>query len=96
VCSKSENGANRPRQKNNGSVYKGVSPETRGPGYVAQIWKDKKHYRIGNFPKERWAAMAYDLTATHPDFFGEFAYTNFTAGEIIDSSWRGQSSNPPL
>lgn len=72
VCTQRQNRFNSVGKRNTTSRYKGVSK--KGNVWRAQIAKDGQKHRLGNFPKERWAAYAYDIAAR--DLFGEYAYLN--------------------
>jgi hypothetical protein len=76
-CTKSQNGANRPKQKNNTTGYKYVTIDktNKKRPFASQVWHKKKRHWIGSFQKKRWAAMAGDLTARA--LHGEFATLNF-------------------
>lgn len=70
-CTRSENGMNRPKQKNNTSGYKGVSKN--GKNWKAQI-KTKKSIHLGTFKRKTDAAGAYNQAAI--EHFGKFACLN--------------------
>ena len=71
----SQNLANRPRQVNNTSGFKGVSWDKRTHRwYVRAKLKGKEHF-IGRFRDPVDAAKAYDRKVT--ELFGGFAYLNF-------------------
>src|SRR5665213_3414122 len=69
------NGANKERQSNNTSGFKGVSWHKGASKYVAQIRVDRKLRHLGYFVDEIEAAKAYDRAARAA--FGEFAVLNF-------------------
>jgi hypothetical protein len=75
LASKSQNNANRYRQKNTVSRYKGLFRSGRKRPWGAQITVDGRRIRIGYFDTEEEAAMAYDAAARK--YFGEFARLNF-------------------
>jgi hypothetical protein len=74
VATHSQNMANRPKQKNNTSGFKGVYRQ-RGGGWYAQIEVKGKRYHECYCSTAVEAARAYDKLAKH--HFGEFAYLNF-------------------
>lgn len=74
ICSKSQNGMNRMKQKNGRSPYKGVSWHSMGGKWTAQIAIDKKVVYIGLYNSEKEAALAYNNKAT--ELYGEFAQLN--------------------
>ncbi len=73
------NAANRGKQKNNTSGYKGVFQRKESyyktPRYRAMIRVNQKLIRLGTFEDPEEAAKAYDKAAV--EHFGEFAYLNF-------------------
>lgn len=72
-CTKSQNLANRPAQKNNKtSIYKGVCFQKRTGKWVAQVQCKGKQVFQKRFSTEEEAAHAYDYYAKK--YFGEFAY----------------------
>lgn len=68
----SENGSNRPKQKNNTSGYKGVSWSRRDRCWYASIGKDRKSLHLGTFQTAVEASLAYELASKK--IYGEFAY----------------------
>lgn len=70
ICNQSQNGINRPVNKNNLTGYRGVGKN--GNGYMARIKKDGKTYYLGWFktPEEAYAARM----KAEKEMFGEFAY----------------------
>lgn len=74
ICSHSQNGANRPKQTNNTSGYKGVFSHKKTIKWRAQIRKDRKSYHLGLFDTTVEAAIAYNEKAK--ELFGEFAQLN--------------------
>lgn len=78
LCNKSQNGMNRPANKNSESGIKGVSWSKRDKRWVAKINKriDGKYKQIyiGNYFTKEEAAIAYNIKAI--ELFGEFAYLN--------------------
>ncbi len=78
ICTRSQNGMNRIRNKNGTSKYKGVSwcvqPRCISKWY-ATIRLNGKDKFLGKFLVEEDAARAYDKAAL--EIFGEFARLNF-------------------
>lgn len=74
LATRSQNGANRGKQKNGEGQYKGTYKN--GRLWYAQIWHKGKLYRSGSVPEERQAAWLYDLAAQ--ELFGKFARLNLT------------------
>lgn len=72
-ATKSQNGANRGRNRNNRSGFKGVYQ--RGRRFVAHIGVNGHHHHIGRYGTAEEAARAYDNAARH--HFGVFAWRNF-------------------
>jgi len=68
VCSHTDNLRNSSAHKDAKSIYKGVSPHKKG--WRVQI----RGKTAGNFPEERWAAMAYDIAAK--EVCGDYARLN--------------------
>jgi len=77
VCSHSQNLANRGKQTNNTSGYKGVFWSKNNKNWFAQIGFANRDIRIGTFDNPKDAARAYDEKAR--ELFGGFAVTNFDA-----------------
>ena len=63
--------ANKPRNRNNTSGYKGVTWDKRREKWVAQIMIDRKHIYLGQFDNAEEAHAAYVKAAN--ENFGEFA-----------------------
>ena len=76
LSNKSNNGANRLKQKNNTSGYKGVflMKDGRKKKYMARMKFRGKDIFIGYFYTKRAAAKAYNANAKK--YFGEYAYLN--------------------
>jgi len=78
ICNKSQNGMNRPANKNSKSGIKGVSWCVRDNRWTAHISKkiDGKYKQksLGNFKIKEEAASAYNKAAK--ELFGEFAFIN--------------------
>lgn len=77
VCTRAENMANRGKNKNNTSGFKGVFrfAQNRKSPWVAQIQKGGQSTYLGYFPTAEAAARAYDEAAR--SLHGEFAVLNF-------------------
>ena len=75
ICSTSENLMNTSARPNGTSKYKGVHWQKRDKVCIATITCQKKQRRVGGFPNELDAAIAYDKAAK--ELHGEFAYLNF-------------------
>ena len=79
ICTKSQNGCNRGKDKDNTSGYKGVtyitSRHKRRKRWRAQIVTNKKLICIGYYFTKKEAAIAYDNSAKK--YHKEFAKTNF-------------------
>lgn len=74
-ATRSQQGGNRPANKNNKSGFKGVSWSKRGNRWYAYITKDRRVRFLGAFHSKIDAARAYDDAAK--EAFGEFAFLNF-------------------
>lgn len=75
LATRQQNAANRRRQINNTSGFKGVSLFRRDNNFKAQIKVDGHKMHIGYFDTPEAAAHAYDAAALR--YFGEFAWLNF-------------------
>lgn len=73
VCTNTQNQANKGKQSNNTSGYKGVF--WNNEKWQARINIDGKHIHLGHFINVKDAAQAYDNAAKN--IYGEFARTNF-------------------
>lgn len=73
TCNKSENGCNRPKQKNNTSGYKGVSYDKSKGKYVSRIQKNGIEIYLGLYDTAKDAHRAYK--ASCKVFHGKFART---------------------
>lgn len=73
ICSRSQNGGNRRRNKNSPSKYKGIHPE-KSKRWSAQIGYCGNKIHLGTFSTEKEAAIAYNEAAKK--YFGEFACLN--------------------
>jgi hypothetical protein len=76
-CTSSQNGANRGKNRNNSTGYKGVFKATEGSTFMARITVNRKPIYLGSFRDKESAARAYDTAAVAN--FGEFAHLNFPA-----------------
>ncbi len=74
VCSSSQNGINRPHQKNSSSGLKGVHKYNYAGKWAVSIKKDGKSIYLGVFLDKTEAAIVYNKKAK--ELFGEFAYQN--------------------
>lgn len=79
IATKSQNQANREKQSNNRSGYKGVSWFKRDCCWRAYITKKSVQYHLGYFADPIEAAKAYDKEAKR--IFGKFACLNFQEKE---------------
>ncbi len=70
-ANKSKNGANRPKQKNNTSGFKGVFWSKAAQKWMVQIRARGTLYYVGLFEDKNEAAAAYHAKAE--ELFGEFA-----------------------
>ncbi len=75
VSSVQQNGANRPKQVNNTSGFKGVSWAKDVSKWKPKIQFAGKTINLGSFDTLEDAAKAYDVAARK--YFGEFARTNY-------------------
>ena len=75
LASESQNGANRPKLKNNKSGYKGVCWHKQHKKWQVQIKKNNIVYHLGYFDDVIEAAKAYDKKAL--TLHGSFAKLNF-------------------
>ena len=71
LATRSQNGSNRPKQKDNTSGYKGVSWSKQYKKWVAQIMKNNKLIYLGLFATPELASQAYNAAAEKLQ--GEFA-----------------------
>ena len=74
AATRSQQGANRNKGKNNTSGYKGVSWHKRDKKWVSRIKISGKLIHLGNFDDIKDAAKAYNEAAIK--YFGEFAVLN--------------------
>lgn len=70
-ATKSENGMNRPKQRNNVSGFKGVCFDTAKGRWLATIKKSGVQHRLGHYTSVAQAAAAYEKAAEK--FHGAFA-----------------------
>lgn len=82
IATKSQNGANRGKNKNNTSGYKGVIKSKKK--WLAIIKVNYKSIRIGLFDTAFDAAVAYDKAARY--HFKEFAGVNFPLDEVAKAT----------
>jgi hypothetical protein len=71
LANRSLNGANRGKNKNNTSGFKGVTWNRRSNKWRAQIWHRGKNHVLGAFDDPKAAHVAYCEAARA--FFGEYA-----------------------
>lgn len=74
ICSRSQNQANRNKQYNNTSGYKGVSWHKWKRKWQALIGINNKWKHLGYYLTKQQAALAYNNAAL--EYFGEFARLN--------------------
>lgn len=74
ICSHSQNGQNRGKNKNNTSGYKGVTWDRACQKWHARVTINNKEINLGNFKEVEDAARAYNVAAIK--HFGEFAVLN--------------------
>jgi hypothetical protein len=74
VCTLTQNGQNRRRQKNSTSGYKGVSLTRENGVWGSRISVNKQEIFLGSFDSAEDAAIAYNHAAL--EYFGEFASFN--------------------
>ena len=79
ACSRSENFANRKKQQNNTSGYKGVVWDKEKRKWRARIGHGRKLFYIGRYKDIKDAAVAYNKKAL--ELFGEFACLNKIASD---------------
>jgi len=72
ICDKSQNGANRPKQKDNTSGHKGIYWFRRDKNWLVQIRCKSKNYYLGYFNDKNDAIKVYNEKSK--ELFGEFAY----------------------
>lgn len=81
LATNQQNHANRPKQANNTSGFKGVTKghlSRAGQTWLARITVSQKSIHLGSFLDPEKAAAAYDVAAEK--FFGNFARGNFLEG----------------
>jgi hypothetical protein len=82
-CTRSENGCNRGKDKDNSSGYKGVqyitNKQKRVKRWVATITKNKRNICVGYFHTKEEAALAWNEAAKK--YHGEFAKLNIIIKE---------------
>lgn len=74
LCTNAQNCANRGKNKNNTSGFKGVTWSKKEKKWIAQIMVNRKHKRIGCFSTAEEAQAAYNTAALQ--LHGEFAHRN--------------------
>lgn len=78
-CTPRQNQANKVKEKNSTSQYRGVYWNKQNRRWCAAIREDHRKVWLGNFKDEREAALAYDAAAFR--VHGEFARLNFPKKE---------------
>lgn len=73
VCTRSQNGGNINKRRDNTSGYKGVFRSSKN-NWRSQIGVEGKLYYLGVYPTKEEAALAYNIAAEK--YFGEFARPN--------------------
>jgi hypothetical protein len=81
TATQSQNMANRGKQRNNTTGFKGVFREPSNGRIFAKIGFKGRSIRLGTFNTLEEAASAYDKAAL--SYFGEFAYLNFPLETVI-------------
>lgn len=84
LCTGIENKRNLGIRKDNTSGYKNVYLDRSTGHWRSAIYVNGKPIHFGSFKEKRHAAMAHAMFVK--DFHGEFATSNFTAGEIVAKS----------
>lgn len=74
LATRAQNQANRGKQKNNTTGFKGVVRSHSSKSFTAGIWKDRKFNYLGSFATAEAASAAYELAASR--LHGEFAHGN--------------------
>lgn len=82
ICSPSENCFNRGKKSLSSSKYKGVY-RVRNGKWAAHIKISSKDFHLGRYDREEYAARVYDAAARR--HYGEFARTNFSLSETLES-----------
>ena len=77
-ASLSQNCQNSKVRKDNTSGYKGVSKDHYTDKWLAQVWKNGQHHRVGLFPtkEEAFAAYCEKAMELHDEFFSSGHRTN--------------------
>ena len=74
LCTKSQNGANRRRNSNKNTKYKGVYKQANCVTYKSVIRVNGKNIHLGGYKTQEEAAKAYNKAAK--ELFGDFALLN--------------------
>ena len=74
ICTNSQNGQNRGKNKNNTSGFKGVCFHARTQTWIASIWVNRQRVHLGYFKGSIDAAIAYNEAAVK--YHGKFAFLN--------------------
>lgn len=82
ICTKSQNGINRGKQKNNKSGFKGVylRKNIKSLKFIAAARYHNKNIYLGTYDDAKKAAAVYDSFVRSK--FGNFATLNFTGSEV--------------
>ena len=84
ICTGTQNQANRGKQRNCKSGFKGVSWSKDHCRWQVMIRVNKNRIFLGRFDNKENAARTYDVAAKQ--YFGEFARLNFTAPVKTDTA----------
>ena len=93
-CTRSENQANRSKQRNVSSQFIGVYWDKRSKKWRATIQINRRTQGLGCYSDERAASRAYDAKAI--ELFGEFANINGIAPDDDSNTDSQDNDNPEL
>ena len=93
-CTRSENQANRGKQRNTSSQFIGVCWDKRRKQWKAAVKFNGRTINLGRFSDERDAARAYDAKAL--ELFGEFANINGIAPDDESNTDSQDNDTPEL
>lgn len=74
LCSRGQNGLNKPQRSHSKQLYKGIEYRKDVGKYTARINFKGKRYNLGHYVTPEEAASVYNAKAK--ELFGEFAYLN--------------------